>query len=266
MRLVTFNILHGRSLRDGQVGPGRLAAAVRRLDPDILALQEVDRAQDRSHRADLTAVAAAAMGAVDQRFVPALVGTPGARWTPARDPDEPDTPAYGVSLLSRYPATAWRVLRLPRIPFRVPRTGAHLWPERLAPEEPRVAVAGRFATPAGPLTAVATHLSFVPGWGQLQLLAIRRALVGVEGPVVLLGDLNLAGRQPELLTGYRSLGRRPTMPAGRPDHQIDHILARGELGRVVAVDNPELELSDHRPLVVELARGGGAHRPPDGAG
>ena len=263
---MTFNILHGRSLRDGQVDPGRLAAAVRRLDPDILALQEVDRAQDRSHRLDLTAVAAAAMGAVAHRFVPALVGTPGARWAPARDGGRPDAPAYGVSLLSRYPATAWRVVRLPRIPFQVPRTGAHWWPERLAREEPRVAVAGRLLSPDGPLTAVTTHLSFVPGWGQLQLLAIRRALAGVEGPVVLLGDLNLSGRQPELLTGYRSLGRRPTMPAAHPDHQIDHILARGALGPVVAVDNPELELSDHRPLVVELARGGGAHRRPDGAG
>jgi endonuclease/exonuclease/phosphatase family metal-dependent hydrolase len=252
MRLVTFNILHGRSLRDGQVDTDRLAAAVRRLDPDILALQEVDRGQERSHHVDLTDVAAAAMGAVDQRFVPALAGTPGAAWAPASDPDEPSTAAYGVSLLSRYPATAWRVLRLPRIPFRVPRTGAHLWPERLAPEEPRVAVAGRFATPEGPLTAVSTHLSFVPGWGQLQLLAVRRALAGVDGPVVLLGDLNLRGRQPELLTGYRPLGRRPTMPADRPDHQIDHILLRGELGRVRAVDNPEMDLSDHRPLVVEL--------------
>ena len=35
-----------------------------RLDPDILALQEVDRDQPRSHLADLTAVAAEAMGAV----------------------------------------------------------------------------------------------------------------------------------------------------------------------------------------------------------
>ncbi|GAA1431614.1 endonuclease/exonuclease/phosphatase family protein [Microlunatus lacustris] len=252
MRLVTFNILHGRSLRDGQVDTGRLAEVVRRLDPDVLALQEVDRLQERSHRADLTDVAAAAMGAVDQRFVPALAGTPGAEWAPPSDPDDPGTAGYGVSLLSRYPATAWRVLRLPRIPFRVPRTDHHRWPRRLAREEPRVAVAGRFETPDGPLTAVSTHLSFVPGWGQLQLLALRRALAGVAGPVVLMGDLNLAGRQPELLTGYRALGRRPTMPADHPSVQIDHILLRGRLGAVRSVENPEVEMSDHRPLVVEL--------------
>lgn len=252
MRLVTFNILHGRSLRDGQVDTDRFAEAVRRLDPDILALQEVDRAQERSHLADLTEVAATAMGAADQRFVPALIGMPGAEWAPAADPGEPGGAAYGVALLSRYPATAWRELRLPRIPFRVPRSDQRRWPRRLAREEPRVAVAGRFETPDGPVTAVGTHLSFVPGWGQLQLLALRRALAGEAGPVVLMGDLNLAGRQPELLTGYRPLGRRPTMPAEHPDVQIDHILLRGRLGPVRAVDNPEMELSDHRPLVVDL--------------
>jgi endonuclease/exonuclease/phosphatase family metal-dependent hydrolase len=257
MRLVTFNLLHGRSLRDGQVDTERLAEAVRRLDPDVLALQEVDRAQERSHGADLTEVAAAAMGAVDARFAPALTGTPGADWAPAGEPDDPGTAGYGVALLSRYPATAWRVLRLPRIPFRVPRTDQHRWPRRLATEEPRVAVAGRFDTPDGPLTAVSTHLSFVPGWGQLQLLALRRAFAPVPGPVVLMGDLNLAGRQPELLTGYRSLGRRPTMPAEHPDRQIDHVLLRGRLGPVRSVDNPEMELSDHRPLVVELGPRGG---------
>jgi endonuclease/exonuclease/phosphatase family metal-dependent hydrolase len=62
MRLATFNILHGRSLHDGVVDLGRLADAIRFLDADILAIQEVDRDQPRSHLADLTAVAAEAMG------------------------------------------------------------------------------------------------------------------------------------------------------------------------------------------------------------
>lgn len=252
MRLATFNILHGRSLRDGTVDQQRFAAAIKQLDPDILALQEVDRAQPRSHHADLTSVAAEAMGAVEQRFVPALTGTPGAVWAPVTEPDDPATAAYGVSLLSRYPALGWEVLELPRIPFRCPRVRHH--PRRLAWafEEPRAAVLGRFETPGGVLTAVCTHLSFVPGWGQLQLLAIRRALARVEGPVVLMGDLNLPGGQPARLTGYRSLARLPTMPTGRPTRQIDHILLRGGPGVVREADNPEMELSDHRALVVEV--------------
>ena len=58
MRIATFNILHGRSPDDDRVDVDRLAAAVRDLDADVLALQEVDRDQPRSLGADLTAVAA----------------------------------------------------------------------------------------------------------------------------------------------------------------------------------------------------------------
>jgi endonuclease/exonuclease/phosphatase family metal-dependent hydrolase len=89
MRLATFNILHGRSPDDGRVDLGRLASAVRDLDADILALQEVDRDQPRSGGADLTAVAAEAMGALDHRFVAALAGTPGALWSAATGEEQP---------------------------------------------------------------------------------------------------------------------------------------------------------------------------------
>ena len=42
MRMATFNILHGRSVHDGAVHLDRLVDSVKQLDPDILALQEVD--------------------------------------------------------------------------------------------------------------------------------------------------------------------------------------------------------------------------------
>ncbi len=138
-------------------------------------------------------------------------------------------------------------MRFPLPRLRPPRL-------RMMLEEPRVAVAGRFDTPHGLLTAVSTHLSFVAGWGQIQLMALRRALARMPGPVLLMGDLNLEGSQPARLTGYRALARRLTMPAAHPHHQIDHILLRGRLGPVRFVDNPEMELSDHRPLVVELGK------------
>src|SRR3954469_20928220 len=77
VRIATFNILHGRSLEDGRVDVDRLADAVKSLDADVLGLQEVDRDQPRSMGADLTAVAAEAMGAPEHQFVSALSGTPG---------------------------------------------------------------------------------------------------------------------------------------------------------------------------------------------
>ena len=254
MRLATFNILHGRTLRDGVVDPGRLAEAVRRLDPDVLALQEVDRDQPRSHLADLTAVAAEAMGAVTQRFAAALTGTPGSAWMAAREDDVPGSAAYGIALLSRYPARSWQVGHLPRIPFRFPLYLRQPRKVVVVHEEPRTVVTGHFDTPSGPLVVVNTHLLFVPGWGQLQLRHIRRSLTGVDDPVVLMGDLNMAGTLPARLTGYRSLAAHPTFPLEQPNRQLDHILARGALGRVRSSDAPLLPLSDHRALVVDVDR------------
>ena len=89
MRIATFNILHGRSLDDGRVDVDRLAAAVKSLDADVLGLQEVDRDQPRSLGADLTAVAAEAMGAPEHQFVAALAGTPGGTWMAATGEEQP---------------------------------------------------------------------------------------------------------------------------------------------------------------------------------
>jgi endonuclease/exonuclease/phosphatase family metal-dependent hydrolase len=253
MRLVTFNLLHGRSTRDGLVDLDRLAAAVRSLDADILALQEVDRDQPRSHLADLTAVAAEAMGAVTHRFAAALTGTPGATWMAATENDIPGTAAYGIALLSRYPARSWHVTRLPRIPFRFPLYLSTPRKVVVVNEEPRTAVIGHLDTPAGPLTVANTHLSFVPGWGHWQLRRILRDLAAAKGPVVVMGDLNMHNPLPAWAAGYRPLARHLTFPIEAPDRQLDHILLRGRLGKVASSSAPQLPLSDHRALSVDVS-------------
>lgn len=253
MRLATFNILHGRTPDDDQVVLDRLREAVRVLDPDVLALQEVDRDQPRSHRADLTAVAAEAMGAVSHRFAAALTGTPGATWMAATEDDVPGRASYGVALLSRYPVRSWQVLRLPRIRATVPVWLREPGKVVLVKEEPRAVVVGELDTPRGPLVVACTHLSFVPGWGRHQLARLRRDLATLPGPVLVMGDLNLDAPAPQRLTGWTPLASHPTFPLEQPQRQLDHILLRGDLGRVVHSSAPRLPLSDHRALVVELA-------------
>src|SRR3954465_7345224 len=103
VRIATFNLLHGRSLEDGRVDVERLAEAVKSLDADVLGLQEVDRDQPRSLGADLTAVAAEAMGAVDQQFVAALAGTPGGTWMAATGDEQPGSGAPGEGVLPPSP-------------------------------------------------------------------------------------------------------------------------------------------------------------------
>ena len=59
LRLVSSNILHGRSIVDGRVETQRYVRALSELQPTVLAMQEVDRFQTRSDNTDQTAQIAA---------------------------------------------------------------------------------------------------------------------------------------------------------------------------------------------------------------
>lgn len=253
MRVATFNVLHGRDPALDAVDVEGFGAAVAGLDADVLALQEVDRNQPRSHGADLTAVAAAAMGAPAHRFAAAMTGTPGETWVPATGDEPPDAATYGVALVSRHPVTAWRVVRLPALPVRAP----YRWPGRLRPElvrdEARVALVARVAAPEGTVTVVCTHLSFLPWSSGRQLRHLVDALAPDPRPLVLAGDLNMGARRAVRLTRLTPVATAATFPADRPREQLDHLLVDGPL-TPVSSGAPRLPLSDHRPLVAELVR------------
>lgn len=253
LRLGTFNLLHGRGVASGAVHETDLRAAVEALDADVLGLQEVDRGQPRSHKADQAAVAAEVLDAPWWRFAPSLTGTPGLRWVAADPMSDPIGPAYGVALVSRLRVLRWQALRFPAAPFRVPlHVAGRPW---LTPvdDEPRVALAAVIVGPDGPFTIATAHLSFVPGWNVRQLRAIVRWLATMPAPQVLLGDLNLPGSVPGALTRWAELARSPTYPSWRPRVQWDHALGNG-IGHhaVRAVTARRLAVSDHCGLCVDL--------------
>ncbi len=262
IRLVTANIQH--ALVDGErVDLERLGHALAGLDGDVVALQEVDRGQRRSGGTDQTRTLARATGMPEHRFLPALHGPldlpRGRRRAPARTPQHaPDLPGYGVALLSRHPVRAWHPMRLPglNVPGLPP----------LGVDEPRVALAAVVATPDGPLTVVTTHLSRTDPWKRLQLRRLHHRLRHAPRPLVLLGDLNTRGDLPARRTGWRELVHVPTYPAGRPWLRIDHVLVDGDLTAAGAARAPDLGVSDHRAVVVDVvlpgAHGGAGH---DGA-
>ncbi|MDT7573054.1 MAG: hypothetical protein QOE05_3228 [Actinomycetota bacterium] len=250
MRLATFNVLHGRAPSDDHADLARFTGAIRALDADVLALQEVDRHQPRSGGVDLTAVAAEAGGYVAHRFQPALSGLPGG-WRRATGREPAGTPQYGIALLSRHPVSGWRSVSLPALRGRVPV----LFPGRRRPvlvaDEPRVAVVADVHAPAGPLTVVCTHLSFLPWWNLVQLRRLLAAVADAD-PLVLMGDLNALPPRVRRVSGMTALASALTFPAHEPREQLDHILVRGALRPASVASAEEQPMSDHRPLVVEV--------------
>lgn len=256
MRLATVNILGGRSLRTGDVVEDDLRACATMLAADVVALQEVDRDQPRSHGTDQTAVVADALGAGHRRFLPTLHGTPGGAWAPASGDgagQQPPGPAYGIALVSRFPVTSWSVRRFKPapvgLPLLVPGQGlAHV------DDEPRAAVAAVLESPTGPLTVVATHLSFVPGWNVAQLREIVRWARTLPGPRVLLGDLNLPGPVARLTSRWASAGRLATYPSWKPRVQFDHVLLEPGSGlTATGARRLRTPVSDHCALTADVA-------------
>lgn len=152
IRLLSFNLQHGRPgdgarldpatapLADSDIadaGAARevlaaLADQIRDIDPDVIALQEVDLGQRRSGRLDQTAVLADLLGWDGHRFAATYAGpVVGLRRRPRRSAltgraDDVLGPlrallgagpaGFGNALLTRLPVRAWRVARLGRGP------------------------------------------------------------------------------------------------------------------------------------------------------
>lgn len=264
MRLATFNILHGMTVRGdhpGEVDPIALAEAVAGLRSDVLGMQEVDVHQPRSANAHQVRDAAGAMGAEHWRFIPTVVGTPGpgAQFRPVTGSDvrtalmrQTDTPLYGIGLISRWPVVRWHqmILRPSRmwLPLLI-AGGPHSSLQRV-PDEPRAAIAAVLQVGDALMTVATVHLSFVPGVNVSQLRRVRRWLDPLPRPLVLLGDFNLPGRIPRLVTGWQEALQAATYPVFSPGVQFDHVLSDGLTATGAAAH--QLGVSDHCAVTADF--------------
>ncbi|MGL4172654.1 MAG: endonuclease/exonuclease/phosphatase family protein [Actinomycetota bacterium] len=266
----TFNICSGRG-PDGRVDPARFTAAFQQLEADVVALQEVDLDQPRSHRMDQIAIAAEAFGARSWRMQPTLSGTPGAPggWQSLPIPyhdgrtserHRSQSPQYGIGLLSRLPVRLWRTCHLGAsravLPFPVPRPGSRIPRIMVVPDEPRVALAAVIDTTAGPVTVISTHLSFAPLTARRQLHQLVRWAHTLPGPRILAGDLNLPGNWSARISGWCRLAQYPSYPADRARTQLDHVLTDHPCRDDI---NPQtssrLPISDHLPVTGTIRLG-----------
>lgn len=234
LRLLTYNIHHGEGV-DGKLDLERIARVIRSVDPDVVALQEVDRKTTRTKSVDqphelarLTAL----------RFVfgdnIALQGG-----------------HYGNAVLSRFAIRSSRNLKLPRFDDGEQRGLLDVeldWPES-SPDQAR-------------LRLLATHFDHRPNGRERDASArsINELLQGHERqPAVLLGDLNATPDSTSLKELQSQWTRTndqpvPTFPVDQPRHQIDHILFR-PANRWKVIETRVLDeavASDHRPFLAVL--------------
>lgn len=263
VRVMTWNIWwrFGPHWEDRQPG---LLATIERLEPDVVALQEVWSTSETTQAHEW----AKSLG------LQAVFGSPSYP-PPPTDPDQPDQVGVGlgIAVLSR-----WAILDHERV----------VLPARHRSWDP-VALTVRVDHPAGPLPIVAACLDYgVPYTddriAQGRLLAELGTHPRFDGPcpVVVMGDLNAAVDSPvlrplgDVLTDtWTAGGGAPdaiTLPSTHPsaplsagpqliDQRIDHIFFRpGREDQHVVVDDVRIVgeavdgiyPSDHRAVVADL--------------
>ena len=222
VRVLSYNIHHGEGV-DGKINLGRIAAIIRSVKPDVVALQEVDRKTGRS-------------GGVDQ--AEELARLTGLRMIFGRTIDH-DGGLYGNAVLSRLPAK---------------RSANHPLPGH----ELRGLIEAGFSD----FTFFGTHLDATRDETKRVEGAteINRRAAESEAPALLAGDLNaVPGSAPmKTLAAAWHIGGEgrelPTIPSRKPTRQLDYVLYRpADRWKVIEVrvlDEPVA--SDHRPIFAVL--------------
>ncbi|HEX4180863.1 MAG TPA: endonuclease/exonuclease/phosphatase family protein [Caulobacteraceae bacterium] len=241
-RILTYNVHRCVGL-DRQLNVGRIADVVGALEPDIVALQELDVGRART-------------GGVDQAHEIARRLDMTFHFNAAVRVEEEQ---YGDAILTSYPE---RLVKAGPLPGLVPTLGL----------EPRGVLWIAVEVDGVEVQVINTHLGLAPSEQQLQAAALAGPeWLGHEmcrAPSILLGDFN-ATRTSAV---YRTLRtrmldarrlapiRRPTstFPSRLPFLRIDHVFVSAGI-TVQDVDAPYTPAtrpaSDHLPLVMDFAIG-----------
>jgi len=232
VRVLSYNIHHGEGV-DGVFDLERLARVIMAVDPDLVALQEVDRATTRSSGVDQAAELGRLTG-LYAVFGKAMDYAGG---------------GYGEAILSRWPFL---------------RVDDHLLPAS-EDHEPRAAlkVTVEIGGSGREIVFIGTHLDHTrdPADRKAQVLRINELfLPETRLPMILAGDLNALPESEPMSILLRewadaAVGNpEPTIPSDDPARRIDYVLYRpAGVWRVVEVRVLDEEIaSDHRPLLAVL--------------
>ncbi|HTM34224.1 MAG TPA: endonuclease/exonuclease/phosphatase family protein [Vicinamibacterales bacterium] len=238
VRVLTYNIHHGEGM-DGRIDLARQAEVLNRAAPDLVALQEVDRATRRSGGVDQLAELARLTG-LTPAFGRAIEFQGG---------------GYGVGVLSRLPVRGMRQRLLPGSPDREPRTSLTVDVD-LRGGGPRVQFTATHldqGREAADKLAQASYLAAA--------LSHRNDRLGI-----LAGDMNTRPEtEPMQILARRwtdTFADPPPDSNGRPRRRIDYVMVRpAQAWRVIESRSVDAPLaSDHQPVLVVLEWTGATDR------
>ena len=244
-----------------------LPSAIKKIAPQVLAVQEVDYLLPRSNSVNQIQEIARAMKAVDWAFAPAIIGTPGEKWRALNDADESIITAaskssaggYGIAFASTIPVTAYERIELGRsligMPLLVPGGEDGRGKPRFiyVQDEPRVALVAHLENG---WSIISTHLSFVPGLNVAQLNKLKRwaekSSAQTGNKVAIMGDLNLPKSLPVLGSKWNSLATQNTYPSWGAKIQFDYILTKDSVKKLKVLPTTATGISDHLPITVQI--------------
>ncbi|MDA2935617.1 endonuclease/exonuclease/phosphatase family protein [Patescibacteria group bacterium AH-259-L05] len=235
LRVLSYNIHHGEGT-DGVIDLERIAEIINATNPDIVALQEVDRGMSRTNGVDQPAELARLTGL-----------------TAIFEPNAYYDGEYGSAVLTRLPIIQYRNHLLPYVHF-IEQRGMLEVELGISREGNRDDVA---------LRLFATHLDFrTTDTERLAEVDSIETIVSTTlgSPMILTGDLNDVPESRTLAIFKRiwsiaSDGKDlKTAPSHSPRRQIDYILYHPQdQWKVIEVYViPETVASDHRPIFAVL--------------
>ena len=273
MRVISWNLLHGQKIppTNSQDWQAEIVGAAKKvadeLQPNFIALQEVDYFQSRSDLTNQTKLVAQSMQLKYWAYLPTLIGTPGEKWRSVKDLknsiitessiDKNPKASYGIALATNWPIKKLYVKKLGRsivgMPLLIPKDNGKGVRFIYVKDEPRVAL---IAELENGYTIATTHLSFVPGVNVFQLNKLTSYLKKLPGLALLTGDLNLPGNLPSKLSGFKSLISQATYPSWKPKIQFDYIMLRKSeiksVSSIKPIKSTATGISDHTPIGVEI--------------
>ncbi len=220
LRLASYNVKSGL-----ESSLDRVAEQLRAIDPDVVALQEVDVGVDRTGRIDEAAELGARLG-----MTPVFAAT-----------IDRGGGAYGIAMLSRVPIQSSQ-----RVELRAFGT-----------YEPRVAIDAELCMGTHPIRFIAVHADFINPTANLEVLA-RHIAPYVGSGVVVAGDLNAGPKD----AGPKHLVSRGLVDLFHLDERftfwpaktrVDYVFADMPIARHVAkLEVGDDKASDHFPIWADV--------------